>query len=224
MAKGSLPRKKVEYNWDAAKDFALKLLKERRDMESPRLVEALNKEFKFGYPTAPYRVINSLLDENRIHYHKISGNSRLIRYGPKKGLVAIIGPSKEAPEEPAVQVPEPIEEVLAVNEPVIEEMPEEPVADIPVPTEETMSLTIGSTSAPIKPFAEDAERIAIRSVTKKTALPILEQVDAALEKALTPELRAKLRLVSAMARESGYDVPEGDLLELRNFLRGTFRD
>lgn len=93
--KSGLPRKRKEDNWAKAKKFALETIRDNGEITSPELVEKLNKEFDFRYVAAPYNVIKTLIDDRKIHFNIISGNTRLLKYGPPSGNIEIIGKPKD---------------------------------------------------------------------------------------------------------------------------------
>lgn len=213
-----LPRSRKESKWPEAKAFALDMVRERGEVPSPEVVAALNREFQFKSEASPYNVINTLIRDRRIHYDIISGNTRLLKMGPGRGPAVILDRLDRREMEPEAKMEPEAEEELQSSEAieVVEVQVEVQEETEVIAVQQVEAMTAGTSS-------ENAEQEAMERVTRDTAKVILNAVDKELERALTPETKAKLRLVAAMAREAGLDVETSDSsLRLRDALRRSF--
>jgi len=236
-----LPKRLIEKGktWERAKTYVLDQLAQRGEISRTDIVKELNANFEFNYDTAGYGVIKALLKLNKIHYTEVGGKVRTLALGPGTGVVRLAQPEKKPQPIVLVEPEEEEEEIVAIASASYDDegfkpmelTEEEKLAEVveqevPASTMPTPVAEMTKEPEPPKPLVVDdseLERLAMEKVVADTAKKIISAVDRELERALSPTIRAQLRLVYAMAAESGIPIQRSSSpLAQRDALRKLF--
>jgi hypothetical protein len=210
-----LPRRMIEKGkvWEDAKAYVVGELSEHKEILYSDMVKELDGKYKFSYKTAPYGVVKSLVKLGRVHYSRTGPSGRYIALGPGTGDIKITsekeeemsmvkdGEKPEAQERPDLFGLGPM--MTPAIEPVEEEVPEAAPMVVSAVEIKNGPTVVAPEPKSVPLTEEEREHRAMEQVTRETARKILASVDKELERALSPEVRAQLRLVYAMANEAG---------------------